>query len=152
MISKIDNSSPSIAQDIWAVFQVSYAVEADLLNVSDFPPLKRSITDFLKSKTDFYAYFQNEKLTAVTEIKSKNDNTHIQSLAVAPYYFRQGIGQKLVSFVLEAYNTSCFSVETGVGNSPAILLYKKKGFTETKQWNTNHGVRKIRFEKQIQLL
>ncbi len=149
MIQKLNHIDVIIARKIRSVFQVSYAVEADLLNAVDFPPLRRSLANFIKSDTEFYGYFQNKELAAVTEIKSENTRTHIQSLVVDPYYFRQGIGQKLVAFIFKTYNTPTFSVETGLANLPAISLYKKFGFTETKQWDTNHGVRKIRFEKEI---
>ena len=50
--------------------------------------------------------------------------------------------------MLETYETSSFSVETGVLNLPAIGLYQGFGFAETKQWDTDHGVRKVRFEKR----
>lgn len=149
MIQKLDHTNLNITKKIRSVFQVSYAVEADLLKAIDFPPLKRNVTNFLKSETDFYGYFQDNELAAVVEIKSKNNNTHIQSLVVDPYYFRQGIGEKLISFIFKTYNTPVFSVETGLANLPAILLYKKLEFIETKQWDTNHGVRKIRFEKHM---
>jgi len=138
---------PNVAGEIRAVFQVSYAVEADLLNALDFPPLKRSLDNFLKSKTDFYGYFLNNELAAVIEIKSQKESTHLQSLVVDPFFFRKGIGQKLVNFAFDSYNTSQFSVETGLANLPAISLYKKLGFIETKRWDTDHGVRKVRFEK-----
>ncbi|MFS4492371.1 GNAT family N-acetyltransferase [Maribacter sp. 2308TA10-17] len=149
MIQKLDHTDVIVARKIRSVFQVSYAVEADLLNAVDFPPLQRSLANFLKSDTEFYGYFQNDELTAVTEIKSENENTHIQSLVVDPYYFRRGIGQKLIAFIFKSYRSNSFSVETGLANLPAISLYKKLGFTEIKQWDTDHGVRKIRLEKQI---
>ena len=38
-------------------------------------------------------------------------------------------------------------VETGFDNEPASLLYKSLGFKEVKQWDTEIGIRKIRFEK-----
>ncbi|MEP3209373.1 MAG: GNAT family N-acetyltransferase [Maribacter sp.] len=149
MIQKLNHTHVDIARKIRSVFQVSYAVEADLLKAIDFPPLKRSLANFLKSKTDFYGYFQDNELAAVTEIKTENNNTHIQSLVVDPYYFRQGIGKSLISFVLRTYKTTTFSVETGLDNLPAKALYTKCGFIETKQWNTEHGLRKVRFKKQI---
>jgi len=149
MIQKLNHTNVDVAQKIKNIFQISYAVEAGLLGAIDFPPLTRSLADFLKSETDFYGYFRGNELAAVTEIKSENNNTHIQSLVVDPYYFRQGIGKKLVAFIFETYNTTFFSVETGFANIPAILLYKKFGFIETKQWDTDHGIRKVRFKKQI---
>ncbi|TMM53912.1 GNAT family N-acetyltransferase [Maribacter algarum] len=148
MIQELNHKDVLVARKIRSLFQVSYAVEADLLNAIDFPPLKRSLANFLKSSTGFYGYFENNELAAVAEIENKNNNTHIQSLVVDPYYFRQGIGKKLVAFVFDTYNTPTFSVETGLTNLPAIALYKKFGFIEIKQWETNHGIRKVRFEKR----
>lgn len=149
MIQKLDHTDVKIARKIRSVFQVSYAVEAGLLKAIDFPPLKRSLANFLKSETDFYGYFQDGELAAITETRSKNNKTHIQSLVVDPFYFRRGIGAKLVDFIFTTYSTPIFSVETGVANIPAISLYKKFNFIETKQWDTNYGVRKVRFEKRI---
>lgn len=149
MIKELNHKDISTAQKIYAIFQVSYAVEADLLNAIDFPPLKRTKSDFLKSKTNFYGYFQENELAAVLEIKRDSQNTHIQSLVVDPYYFRQGIGKKLVSFTFKNSKTPTFSVETGSANKPAIQLYLKSGFTESKQWLTDHGIWKIRLEKTI---
>jgi ribosomal protein S18 acetylase RimI-like enzyme len=149
MIKVLNHKETNIAKKIRSIFQVSYAVEADLLQAIEFPPLKRTLADFIKSKTDFYGYFQDGELAAILEIKSDVDNTHIQSLVVDPYYFRQGIGKKLVLFTFEKYKTPTFSVETGLVNHPAVSLYKKLGFTEVNQWDTDHNVRKIRLEKQI---
>ncbi len=149
MIQKIDHTDIVLARKIRSIFQVSYAVEADLLKAIDFPPLNRTLVSFLKSKTEFYGYFQDDELAAVTEIRSQNNNTHIQSLVVDPFYFRQGIGAKLVDFTFTNFSTPSFSVETGSDNLPAIALYIKSGFIETKQWNTDYGIRKIRLEKRI---
>lgn len=149
MIKKMNHTVVSTAQKIRSTFQVSYAVEADLLNAFDFPPLKRSLANFLKSETTFYGYYKGNQLAAVAEIESTNNHTHIQSVVVDPYFFRQGIGSKMIAFIFKTYITSSFSVETGLGNLPVISLYKNFGFAEIKQWNTDHGVRKVRFEKNI---
>ena len=50
-------------------------------------------------------------------------------------------------FVLETYASSGFTVETGIDNRPAIKLYVSLGFEEQDQWDTNHGVRKVRLKK-----
>ena len=88
MIEKLNHTDFEIAQKIYSVFQVSYAVEADLLKAMNFPPLKRGLANFIKSTTDFYGYFYENELAAVIEIECKNHNTHIQSLVVDPFYFR----------------------------------------------------------------
>ena len=149
MIIKINNKENKIAKEIRAIFQVSYTVEAKMLKAVDFPPLKRKVSQFLKSDSEFYAYYLIENIAGVIESKNNKDLTHIQSLVVYPKYFRNGIGRKLVQFILDNYKAKTFTVETGIDNHPAIKLYKSFGFQEQKQWDTNHGVRKVRFEKRI---
>jgi len=147
MIIKINNKRNKIAKEIRDIFQASYTVEAELLKAIDFPPLKRTISQFLNSNSEFYAYYLNQNIAGVIEIKSNQDLTHIQSLVVYPKYFRKGIGRKLVQFILDTYKSSIFTVETGLDNYPAIKLYRSFDFEEQDQWNTNHGVRKVRFKK-----
>ena len=147
MIIKINNKENKIAEEIRAIFQVSYTVEAKMLNAIDFPPLKRTVAQFLNSNSEFYAYYLNQNIAGVIEIENNQDLTHIQSLVVYPKYFRKGIGRKLVQFVLDTYKSIIFTVETGVDNHPAIKLYISLGFEEQSQWDTDHGVRKVRFKK-----
>ena len=149
MIIRINNKRNRIAKEIRDIFQVSYTVEAEILKAIDFPPLKRTISQFLSSNSEFYAYYFTQNIAGVIEVKNNQDLTHIQSLVVYPKYFRNGIGSKLVQFILDTYKSRIFTVETGIGNHPAIKLYKSFDFQEQGQWDTNHGVRKVRFEKRI---
>ena len=54
MIVKLDHKNSIIASAIHVVFQVSYAIEAELLKAVDFPPLKRTVANCLDSDTDFF--------------------------------------------------------------------------------------------------
>ena len=147
MIQKLNHKDPQQTQNIYQVFQDSYAVEAKILKAVDFPPLKRTTEQFVEADTCFYGYKIKHILAAVIELDSKDQSIHIQSLVVDPQYFRQGIAGKLLDFVFENFTAKLFTIETGVDNIPAVKLYKKYGFVETKQYDTNHGIRKIRFEK-----
>ena len=149
MIVKLQNADLAIAAKIRSVFQVSYAVEAEILKAVDFPPLKRNLESFLTSSNTFYGYLTNEELVAVAEIDDTKKAIHIQSLVVDPAFFRQGIASKLIDFVFHSYDSNVFTVETGLDNEPATTLYKKFNFKEVKQWDTDHGIRKIRFERKI---
>lgn len=149
MIEKLQHTNVEIAKNIRSVFQVSYAVEAKLLNAIDFPPLKRPLENYVNSNTTFFGYFKNKELAGVIEINHTNDFTYINSLVVAPKFFRQGIAKQLIEFVFDTFNSNLFMVETGLDNEPATTLYKKFGFTEIKQWDTDHGIRKIQFERRI---
>ncbi|MDC0008341.1 GNAT family N-acetyltransferase [bacterium] len=149
MIQRLDHKKTTIAENIYTVFQKSYAVEAKLLEAVDFPPLKRKPSSFKESENIFFGFYMDEYLAAVIELASPNNTIHVQSLVVLPQYFRLGIASSLLSFVLVSYPSKLFSVETGLKNIPAIELYKKFDFIETKQWDTDHGVRKVRFEKNL---
>lgn len=149
MIQKLDHKKNSIAEQIRTVFQVSYRIEAALLKAVIFPPLQRSLNDFMHSETEFYGFWKGQELAAVIEVKKEPTSTHIQSLVVDPRFFRQGIASALLVFVLNSYNTRTFTVETGLANGPATKLYERFQFKEVSQYDTDHGIRKIRFEKKI---
>jgi ribosomal protein S18 acetylase RimI-like enzyme len=145
MIRKIDNSSLQISQMIHAIFQSSYAVEAEILQHDDFPPLKRTVNEIQKSQTSFYGYFLNEKLCAVMELEIYEDHIHIRSLTVAPKFFRQGIGLELLQFVRDDFKTALLTVETGHGNTPAVNFYLNFGFKKDSVFMTDVGIEKISF-------
>ena len=149
MIKKLQHTNKETATEIRSVFQVSYVVEAKLLSAVDFPPLKRPLENYINSNTIFFGYLKDNELAGVIEIDHTANFTHINSLVVAPKFFRQGIGKSLIEFVFDTFDSNLFIVETGVDNGPATKLYLKFGFKEVKQWNTDHGIRKIRFERRI---
>ena len=147
MIKEIDNRNNKVANQIYSIFQASYKIEAELLQATDFPPLKRDVNEFIISNNKFYAYYLGNDLAGIIELEINKISIHIQSLVVYPQFFRQGLGKKLVNFVFNIYNGKLFTVETGLANQPAINLYKSVGFKEIDQWDTDHNVRKVRFQK-----
>ena len=149
MILKIDNKKIEISKEIYSIFQASYKIEAELLQATDFPPLKRAVSEFSNSNNSFYAYYIDKDMSGVIEVENNSESTHIQSLVVYPKYFRQGIAKQLIQFVLDSYTSKLFTVETGLANQPAVKLYTSFDFEKIKQFNTNHGVRKIRLKKLI---
>lgn len=143
MIKKLKNSDEFIAHLIYDVFQSSYKIEAELIGTDNFPPLSRGINDIRHSKTDFYGYFDDECLAAVIEIEMNTNNLEINSLTVDPRFFRRGIADKLIAYVLTSIAHDKAIVETAVVNEPAIKLYQKHGFVEFKRWTPSHGIEKL---------
>ena len=146
MIQKLVHTNLAIATKMRVVFQESYAVEAKLLNAVNFPPLQRPLENYIKSKTTFFGYHIKEIIVGIIEVSTIEKATHINSLVVSPHYFRQGIGRQLMKYVLQDFSSKVFTVETGLKNIPASKLYTSFHFKEVKQWDTDHGVRKIRFK------
>ena len=143
MINKLDNLNEEVANQIFTVFQNSYKIEAQLIGTLNFPPLLRSAKDIENSKTLFYGFSENECLAAVIEIVIENKQLDINSLTVDPNYFKKGIANKLITYVLDKFYFSEAIVETAVVNTPAINLYKKHGFVEFKRWIPSHGIEKL---------
>ena len=71
MIKKLQNSDINIANKIRSVFQLSYAVEAKLLNAIDFPPLKKPLEGYVASTNDFFGYLKNQELVGVIETREQ---------------------------------------------------------------------------------
>ena len=143
MITKLDNSNEDVANRIFTISQDSYKVEAQLIGTLNFPPLLRGANDISVSKTKFYGFSENNSLAAVIEIVIEDRHLEIHSLTVDPRYFRQGIADKLMHYILHKFNFSEAIVETAVVNAPAINLYKKHGFVEFKRWTPSHGIEKL---------
>ena len=146
MIKKLDHTNLAIATKMRIVFQESYAIEAKLLNAVNFPPLQRPVENYIKSTTTFFGYHIKDKIVGIIEVSSNEKTTHINSLVVSPHFFRQGIGRQLMQHILQHFSSKVFTVETGLENIPASKLYTSLGFKEVRQWDTDHGVRKIRFK------
>jgi ribosomal protein S18 acetylase RimI-like enzyme len=146
MIKKLDHTNLAIATKMRVVFQESYAVEAALLNATNFPPLQRPLESYIKSTTTFFGYHIKDEIVGIVEVSSKEKTTHINSLVVSPHFFRQGIGRELMNYILQNFSSKVVTVETGLENIPASKLYTSFHFKEVKQWDTDHGVRKIRFK------
>lgn len=149
MIKSLHNNKVEVARQIRAVFQRSYAVEAVLLKATVFPPLERPLESFLEMDTKFFGCFEGEELAGVVEVNHRADYTKINSLVVCPQYFRRGIGRRLVQFVFDEFDAELFLVETGADNAPAIALYEKLGFREIEQWDTEIGIRKVKFDRRV---
>lgn len=146
MIKKLDHTNLAIATKMRIVFQESYAIEAKLLNAINFPPLQRPLQSYIESTTTFFGYHIKDKIVGIIEVSSNEKTTHINSLVVSPHFFRQGIGRVLMDYILQNFSSKVFTVETGLENIPASKLYTSFHFKEVKQWDTDHGVRKIRFK------
>jgi ribosomal protein S18 acetylase RimI-like enzyme len=147
LIEKINHKDIASAQQMYLLFQASYKVEAALLKAENFPPLNRTVADFMKSDTEFYALLKNDRYAVIAEITIEDDCTAIDSLVVHPNYFRQGLGMQLMLFIISEMDSDIFVIETGLDNKPAISLYKKLGFREVSKWDTPFGIRKIKLKK-----
>jgi ribosomal protein S18 acetylase RimI-like enzyme len=148
MLTKLNHSNEEVANQIYTIFQSSYKVEAQLIGILDFPPLLRGTEDIKNSNTNFYGYFENNSLAGIIEIALDNKHLEIHSLTVEPGYFRNGIADKLVNYIIGNFDYTEAIVETAVVNIPAVNLYKKHGFIEFRRWIAERGIEKLAMSTQ----
>lgn len=144
----LNHTDTPIAQEIHTLFQESYLIEAKLIGVENFPPLTRSVNNIQKSKTQFWGFYKDSILATVAEIETNPNLLDIHSFVVSPQFFRQGLANNLLAYLLKYTDCNSAVVETASANKPAILLYKKFGFTEDKKWSLK-GINKIRLRLKL---
>ncbi len=151
-ITKLDHQDLGTADKIHALLQSSYRVEATLIGVTDFPPLKRTIANVHNATTEFWGWSEENRLAGVVEIIATDTQVEICSLVVDPKSFRMGVASRLLRHVLGSITKGRIMVETAVANSPAIALYQKHGFSEEKRWHTAQGIEKLSFSLDVACL
>jgi ribosomal protein S18 acetylase RimI-like enzyme len=143
MIELLDHSAENVAGQIHDVFQLSYRIEAGLVGSSDFPPLRRTASLIRSSNSQFLGERIGADLVSVVEFSLSDDNLSIDSLVVHPHYFRRGLARKLLQSLLARDDWKNADVETAAANAPALILYEKLGFLESKRWQTVDGIEKV---------
>ena len=146
MIESLEHCSEEVAAQIYAVFQRSYKEEAQLIGVNEFPPLLRTAANIQVATSKFLGLRIGSELAAIVEYTNNGANLSIDSLVVHPLFFRRGLASQLLQSLLGTHAYRTADVETAAANLPAITLYNKFGFFESKRWITDEGIEKVRLE------
>ena len=120
----------------------AYTVEAELLGVAEFPPLKRTLADLRATDARFYGVRHASALAGVLELETSPE-VEIASLGVDPNHFRTGIGRHLVRHAMAVAGTP-IAVHTGADNAPALGLYESLGFSIVHEYHTIEGIRMVK--------
>lgn len=134
-IDLLDHNDRSIAERIHAIQMGAYAQEARLLGAVVFPPLQRSVSDVEQSTDHFFGAYLELILVGVVSVSVGKvaSESSITSLVVSPEFQRRGIGGALLAAVISEFKDQTLTVSTGALNQPALELYAKFGFTETRR-------------------
>jgi ribosomal protein S18 acetylase RimI-like enzyme len=147
--SRLDQTDPAQAERICRLLRDSYAVEARLIGVEDFAPLRRGIADIRNASSTFHGCSRGGSLVAVAEVEREADGTaNIAGFVVDPGAFRKGIGTRLLLHVLQVVGDSAVTVSTASANAPAIALYEKHGFGIRRHWRTDCGIAMVTLERR----
>ena len=144
MLVLLDHREPVVAEHIHGVLHAGYSEEAALIGVRDFPPLQRTAADIAASPGQFHGLYRGDVLAGVAEYGTGDRPggrvVEISSLAVDPRYARQGIGSRLVGFVIETNPGCVVTVSTARSNLPGIGLYRRLGFGVQRQFMAPGGI------------
>jgi len=134
-VSRIDHTNAQVSESIRQLMVDSYTIEARLIGVTDFPPLRRTAEDIRSASATFYGCTESGHLVAVAEVeRAEHGGLHIGGLVVHPRAFRRGIGSSLLSHVLQSSGGVRVTVSTAELNRPAVAMYEKHGFTIVRRW------------------
>lgn len=140
-VLRLEHATPQVAEAIRAVMFAAYQVEAALLGVADFVPLRRTAAHIATTDALFLGVSMAGELAGVTEIETPEpDHLHIGSLVVLPAHFRRGLATTLLRHVSDHHPAATVTVSTGIANRPAITLYERFGFREDRRWATADGI------------
>ena len=144
----LDHRTQRVAEQIFGVFQRSYQVEADLIGITRFPPLRRNVTSIQESDTIFLGHKRDDRLLSTLEYAQHGATLNIASLVVLPEHFRCGLASELLRRLFGEARWSAVSVDTAAVNLPALSLYRKFGFSEVRRWRTVDGIEKLRLTRR----
>ncbi len=137
----LDHRDSAVSNELRSLMAASYAVEAEVIGVPDFAPLRRTAQAIRRSEGRFRGLVRDGRLVAAAEIEdADHGGGHIAGFVVDPQRFRQGLGSGLLSDVLASADGIVVTVSTAIANRPAVRLYQKHGFSIDRTWSTPCGI------------
>jgi ribosomal protein S18 acetylase RimI-like enzyme len=148
-VARLDNKEPEVAAAIHRVMFAAYSVEAELLGIADFLPLRRTVGQIVAAPTEFIGASVEGALAAVVELDlSELGRVSIDSLVTDPAYTRRGSATALLRHVTSKAVADRITVSTATGNEPALLLYSGQGFVQRSRWFTPDGIAMVTLRYQ----
>ncbi|KAA0258072.1 ribosomal-protein-alanine N-acetyltransferase [Deferribacter autotrophicus] len=115
---------PAVYDDLKKI----YAIE---MEVYDTPWSYESfVKEFYNPCSQIYVYEYNKSIIGFVVIWDLGNEVEIANIAVSKSYQGQGVGGKLLEFVLDSKGDAVFYLEVEEGNKAARRLYTKFGFIE----------------------
>lgn len=143
MIRQLELKDTDIVEQLWSLQHSAYRLEAKAVGLTETPPLPDTFDSLRTSGDVFFGELSEdgELLGAIAVREELPGTLEITRLMVHPGQLRQGIGAKLLQYVLAVHpDKQRFTVTASTGNAPAVALYRKFGFQPVKRANSAAGV------------
>ncbi|MFC4809684.1 GNAT family N-acetyltransferase [Paenibacillus sp. GCM10023250] len=150
MIRPISLTDPAAVRELLEVQRAAYRIEAELIGFDAIPGLRDTEETLGACGETFYGRYESGALAGAISFKTDADVVDIHRLVVHPAWFRKGIGESLLRHVLAQYagRVERFLVATGAANLPALRLYRKLGFAESRTFEPVPGLRIAELERR----
>ena len=142
MICKLTNSDFQIILDVVNDAAVAYRGKIPSDCWKEPYMSNQELRDEIESGVQFYGYVENEVLVAVMGFQRIKDVTLIRHAYTQTSYQRQGIGDKLLNYLLGLTQTNRILVGTWETASWAIRFYQKHGFKLLSREETDKLLKK----------
>ena len=142
-----------LPEHIPAIFEIEQAAYP-------FPWTEGMLADCLKTNYYFYAMFRQGKIIAYGIMSCILDESHILNLCVSPGYQRQGLGRKMLYWLLDiakSRRSHTVFLEVRQSNQTAQHLYEDIGFNQLgsrKEYYPDHDGREdaIIYAKELTII
>jgi ribosomal protein S18 acetylase RimI-like enzyme len=148
VIRRLDLSDRDLAQRLLEIQHRAYAAEADLIGFDGIPPLQEDLDGLMSSTEHWLGRYDGAVLVGAVAYELEDDSVDITRLIVDPAHARRGHGRALLDHldVLEPRRSSV--VSTGTANTPAVNLYKSRGYREDGRTEIAPGVTVTHFKRE----
>lgn len=143
MITKLSLQDPDRVEEIWLLQHKAFRLEASALGLRQIPVLPETLESLAVSSETFFGEISQEDdlLGAIAVHVESTDSLMITRLMIQPAHLRQGIGSRLLEYVLAQHpGIKRFRVYAGRGNEPATALYQKYGFRPVDSCTVDLGI------------
>ncbi|WP_350279190.1 GNAT family N-acetyltransferase [Kribbella sp. HUAS MG21] len=148
MITPLDVTDRALAERLLAIQHAAYAVEAELIGFDGIPPLQEDLAGLMSSTELWLGRYDRTELVGALAYELPDDRTvEISRLIVDPAHARRGHGRALLDHLDQAEPRPVSIVSTGTANTPAVNLYKSRGYTETGRVEVAPGIFLTQFSR-----
>jgi len=141
VITPLDLTDRTLAERLLQIQHAAYAVEAELIGFDGIPPLQEDLAGLMQSTEHWLGRYDGSTLVGAVAYEFPDDDTvEISRLIVDPAHARRGHGRALLDHLDRLEPRPISLVSTGSANTPAVSLYKSRGYVETNRLEVAPGV------------
>lgn len=133
-ITELDLTDRAAASAVLALQRAAYAVEARLIGFDGIPQLTESLEELCASPERWLGLVDDDGLAGAVSWERLADGTlDICRLVVAPRAHRRGYARALLDALDTREPAQRTVVSTGSANTPALMLYRQRGFVPVRE-------------------